>query len=178
MAKQGKRGRRNRKFRRYLKGAIDHVVELTTLAALTLVGEDETNTVSERTYVSSVNISWALANLTPATGVGPFRVGVAHSDYTDAEIEAWLENTGWNEGNLTQQEVAARKIRSVGIFDNPDGVNETSVLNEGRPIHTKCGWVLTTGQTIKYWVFNMGSGAVATTVPVVQVQGHANLWPQ
>ncbi len=106
-------------------------------------------------------------------------VGVAHSDYTAAEIEEWIETTGsWDEGDLVQQEIAKRKIRRCGIFDGPSDANNTAVLNEGAARRTKCGWILNLGDGLNQWAYNMGTGDLATTSPVVRVQGHANLWPQ
>jgi len=109
---------------------------------------------------------------------GPIVVGVAHSDYSDSEVEAWFENTGsWEQGDKIQQEVARRKIRLVGVFDTPESASHVLVLNDGKPIRTKCGWMLTTGQTLKVWAYNAGTSALSNTVPIVEQSGHANLWP-
>ncbi len=178
MAKR--KGRRGRKFRRYIRGAIDRTITATTLGAATLVGVDNADTVTERTYVSSVVIQWGMRDYTPILDVGPMIVGIAHSDYSDAEVEAWLENTtAWSEGDLVSQEVGKRKCRIVGQFevDSAEAVATNHVLNDGKPLKTKCGWVLNTGQTLRYWVYNKGSQAVATTAPDITMVGHANLWP-
>ncbi len=137
------------------------------------------DTVTERTYLSSVVLRWALKNFTQGAGDGPIMVGVAHSDYTSAEIEEWLENlSSWKEADLIGQEVAKRKIRMVGVFVTPATVNDAAVLNDGKPIRTKCGWILTQGQTLRVWAYNLGTSALATTVPDVRAEGHANLWPK
>ncbi len=178
MAKRSKRGRRARKFRRYLKGSIDEELSLTTLAAKAVAAGNMDETVNERTWCSSVKATWAMQRYTRGLDDGPILCGLAHADYTAAEIEEWIENTGsWNEGDLVNQEVAKRKIRRVGVFDAPDDANSPAVLNEGRAIRTKTGWILNQGETLKIWAYNMGSSALATTVPLVIVQGHANLWP-
>ncbi len=154
-------------------------MDLGTLAARTLVSAPISDTVQERTLVSSVVTAWAISDFTSAAGTGPFAVGVAHSDYTDAEIEAVLENTGsWDEGDLVQQEVAKRKVRRIGVINTPDGAATKSfVLNDGDPIKTKLNWILTQGQTLRIWVYNLGDAAIATTDPDITVSGHANLWP-
>ncbi len=173
--------RRNRKFRKYLRGNVDETLNLGTLAATTLVGANFDESVNERTYLSSLKAIHTLDLLTQAAGQGPIMVGVAHSDYSDAEIEAWIENTGsWDEGDLVNQEIAKRKIRRVGVFDpqGEDTTVATVALNEGRPITTKCGWILLQGQTLKQWAYNLGTAALATTNPSYRVQGHANLWPR
>ncbi len=153
-------------------------LDIGTLAANTLVALAAGGTVQERTLISSLVANHSIANWTPAADVGPLRIGVAHSDYTAAEIEEWIENTeSWNEGNKTQQEIARRKIRQIGVFPSPGSANAVGVLNDGKPIKTKLNWILTQGQTIDIWAFNEGSAAFATTAPDYDVVGHVNLWP-
>lgn len=178
MAKRGRRGGR-RKFQRYLRGSVDEALALGTLAALDVIAAAFGDTVNERTFVSSVVFRWSLSAFTKSTGDGPILVGVSHSDYTAPEIEEWIENSdSWDEGNLVQQEIAKRKIKMVGTFDNPADEAEVSILNDGKPITTKCKWILNQGQTLNLWVYNMGSSPLATTSPVVACFGYANLWPR
>ncbi len=166
-------------FRRFLKGVADERTLLTTLAARTLFGAVFDDAVTERTYASSIVATYTMDNWTPIVEAGPIMVGVAHSDYTDAEVEAVIENLGsWEEGSLVEQEIAKRKVRVIGIFDTPEGIEDTIPLNEGRPIKTKLGWILLGGQTLRLWGYNLGQAAVATTVPNVYCQGYVNLWPQ
>ncbi len=175
-----RRGRGRRKFRRYLAGAIDHKLQLSTLAGNVLIGSSIADVVTEEAWLSSVKAVWSINQWTPGADIGPVWVGVCHSDYTDAEIEEWIENTGsWETSDKVQsREVGRRLIRQVGIFQEPATAVVTTTLNDGRPITTKCGWMLGTGQTLKVWAYNMGGGAFATTDPAVRVNGHANLWPK
>ena len=175
MAKKPKR-----KFRKYLRGQVDEDLSLGTLAARTMISAIFGNTVNERTFVSSVKASWSLTDYTIGGNIGPILVGIAHSDYSTAEVEAFIENTGsWNEGDQISQEIGRRKIRIVGTFmtDLTDRA-AAFVLNDGKPITTKCGWILLQGQSLRLWAFNLGSAAVATTDPNVHLEGHANLWPR
>lgn len=175
MAKHGSR----RKFRKYLKGQIDHDMDLGTLSGQTVISEPIADTLSEQAYLTSVKCAWALDNFTSSTNDGPILVGVAHSDYTSAEIEAWVENANsWESSDLIGQEIAKRRIRRVGILRGPATSALTSRLNEGKMITTKCGWMLNTGQTVRIWAYNMGAGNLDTTDPVVHTEGHANLWPR
>ncbi len=176
MAKHGRR-----KYRKYIRGAIDKRMALGTLAADTVIGSNFDGVVNERTFVSSVKALYTMDQFTDASDDGPIIVGLAHSDYSDAEIEAWVENTtsaSWDEGNQVAQEIGRRKIRRVGVFEGVGDPNINAVLNEGRMITTKCKWILLQGQTVKVWAYNAGSSALATTDPTVHVQGHANLWPR
>ncbi len=113
MAKKPVKRRRSRG--KYVKGSIDQSMDLGTLAANTLVGFDNAQVTTERTRVSSIEATYSLDNL--VAGQGPIVFGVAHSDYTDAEIEQVLENTGsWNSGDKVQQEIAGRLVRIIGTF--------------------------------------------------------------
>ncbi len=172
-------GRKGRgKFRKYLRGNIDLDFLLGTLAAESLISAVVPDTVVEKAWCTSVKASYSLQALTKSPTVGPITIGVAHSDYTSAEIEQWVENLGaWKQASQLEQEIARRKIRLIGTFPNPDATGNTAVLNHGRQFTTKCGWQLVTGQTLRFWAYNEGSSALATTDPTVHVSGHANLWP-
>ncbi len=63
-------------------------------------------------------------------------------------------------------------------MDVPSSSNQHVSMNDGKPVTTKCGWMLQPGDSLALWYYNAGSAAVATTVPTVTTMGHANLWPQ
>ncbi len=176
MAKHPKKGR----FRPYLKGQIDFELALGTLAPKDLISAPVGDSVTEEIWLSSVKATWTMDEFTEALNQGPIMVGVAHSDYANAEIEEWVENlASWERHDLVGQEVAKRKIRKVGVYSWVDSTATGQVaLNQGKPIRTKCGWMLGSGQTVRIWAYNMGSVALATTDPNIQCQGHANLWPR
>ncbi len=166
-----KRNRRKR-GRNWLKGSVLEGLPLSTLAASTLVAADM-SAVNERTYAASAWLLWSNRGIT--AGEGPVRVGLAHSDYTTAEIEEYLEQTdSWNEGNLVAREVASRKIREVGVFANE---STEEVLNDGKMIKTALRWILLQGQTVQVWAYN-ASGATLTTGQVVGAAGHVWLQPK
>ncbi len=165
---------------RYIRGNIDIAQLLGTLAARTAI-EASTDTVIDRTLVSSVVATYSLANMTVGANDGPIEVVVAHSDYTLAEVEEFLElGTSWNETDLIDKEVQSRKIRRIAVFDTPasSGAGGAYVINDGKPIKTKLNWIMTNGQGLNYFLYNMGTSALATTDPTVFIRGHANLWPR
>ncbi len=169
---------RRRRMGRYIKGGIDDVLSLGTLAGKTLIGTVFDEVVRERTLVSSIVATYSISDLTLGAGIGPVLVGIAHSDYSDAEIEAVIEMTdSWDEGNKTEQELAKRLVRRIGIFE-VSASGEDAVLNDGVPIKTKLNWILNSAQSLRLWAYNMGANPLATTVPLVSLQGHANLWPR
>ncbi len=177
LAKRRGGGRKGRaRMGRYLRGNVDELLDLGTLAARTLTVGPFDDTVLERTRISSLVATWSLSSLTGGDSIGPILVGVAHSDYSSAEIEEVIENTGsWNEGNLVEREVAMRKVRIVGQMGR-SAVGETSYLNEGQVVKTKLNWILPAGSTLDLWAYNLGTVALATTDPDLHVEGHANLW--
>ncbi len=155
-------------------------MDVTLLTTKNVVAQNVGTTVNERTFISSIKCLWGLSNVTPAANAGPLMVGVAHGDYSAANIEEFIENTGsWNEGAKLSQEIARRKIRIVGIFDSPGAQldAEKVTLNDGKQLTTKLGWILLQGQTIKIWAYNTGTATLASTQPDLTVSGHANLWP-
>ncbi len=171
MARKGKKN-----FRNYIRGSVDIDQSLSTLAADTAVLA-ATQVVAERTRVSSVKATYSISDQTPGANEGPIVVGVAHSDYSLAEIEAWLESTSsWDAANLVEKEVQGRKIRQIGVLDVPGGVGEAYALNDGKPITTKLNWILTTGQGLNFWFYNSGSSPISTSAPNGKVIGQANLW--
>ncbi len=173
------KARRRRKFVKYLAGIINVEIDFSGLGAKAANTTIFPETVIERTYCSSIRAAWSLSNWTPTSQAGPIMVGIAHFDYSAAEIESWIENVdSWNEGNLIQQEIAKRKIRIIGIFEGGDDALDIVRLNDGKPIRTKVGWIFTTGQSLRMWVYNLGSSSVSTTTPRVHGRGVAHLWPR
>lgn len=171
------KSRRRRRRRKYLRGKIEQDCALGALATKALVSCVSQETVLERMLVSSVDLTWALKNLASVSTDGPVIVGLAHSDYSASEIEEVIENSGsWKEGDLVAQEIGKRKVRIVGILrGETDG--KASVLNDGKPIKTRLNWILTTGKGIDFFAYNAGSDAL-TTGSILNIYGHANLFPQ
>ncbi len=168
-----------RRYRRYLRGNIDFSLTLGTLGSATVISGTVADTVIEKAWCSSVKASYSMSGYTAAVNDGPLVVGVSHGDYTSTEIEEWVQSIdSWEETDQIGQEVGRRKIRRIGQFEVPPTITpeDTVVLNDGKMITTKCKYVLSTGQTVRFWVFNQGTGAL-TTGAVLKVQGHANLWP-
>ncbi len=164
---------------KYIRGNIEIDIPGGTLAGTTGLIGATVDQVGERMLVSSVVATYSLSGWTGGDNIGPVMVGLAHHDYTLAEIEAYLEHqTSWNEGDLVSQEIANRKIRRIGVFESPGDVGADASLNDGKPVKTKLNWILVTGQGVNFWIYNQGSAAFATTDPNVHISGHANLWPR
>ena len=169
---------KGRKFRKYLKGKVEIDLSPGALASNTGAKANAGDVVTEKAYITSVVLKWALQSLAATDDMGPVLVGVAHSDYTATEIDEWIANLGsWEESDKVGQEIGRRLIREVGLFEMPADITEIAVLNDGKAIRTKCGWMLATGQTIAIWARNTGTTDLAGS-PTIHASGHANLWPR
>ena len=160
----------------YTKGNVNEDLPLLTMASGTLKTVVFDETVTETTRISSLVATYALDQMTAPDG--PIEFGVAHSDYSDAEILEYIQaQATWDKGNLTQQEISKRMIRKIGVMAT-GSMSATfasdHVHNNGRPVKTKLNWPLFTGDTLTLWAFSRG--AVDTTGAQLRVDGHANLW--
>ncbi len=179
MARRPKRQYRRRNSRRnmrnYLKGNVNESLSLGTLAQGALVSDLWDESVNEKSICTSIKCTWSLDNLTGSQG--PIEFGVAHSDYSDAEILEVISNTGsWDSGDKISQERAKRLVRKIGVFVSEENAGTIDVrFNDGRSVRTKLNWKLATGDTLRMWALNKGS-QLSSTVPVVICEGQANLF--
>ncbi len=147
---------------------VDH--QLAVLAPTTgqITATILADTVVNRLWLISVTWVLAFRDNTPADG--PLYVGVAHSDYTAAQILEWYNAQGnWDRSDKIAEEQARRKIRRIGIF--PGGGTD-EVLNNGNEFKTYLGMMLEEGDTLEMFIINEG-GATRTTGGVVEFHGTA-----
>ncbi len=155
---------RRRSYVRPLRVSED--AALSTLGAGTMGVFAWDDTVSEKTYLLSLEAIWAMSEHTASEGA--ITVGVAHSDYTSTEINEWFVATSaWDTGNLVAQEQNRRKIRQVGVFP---GFQTSEVLNDGKSIKTPLRFIVETGQSLQTWAFNHDT-SVLTTGSIISVDG-------
>ncbi len=122
--------------------------------------------VDDRVWFMSLHTTVGTRGFT--AGEGPIVVGVAHSDYTAAEIEECLEaQAAWDSSDLVAREQARRKVRTIGTFPI---VTANDVLNDGRQMKIKLGWMAELGMTLDFWIWNK-SGATLTTGGIVTFDG-------
>ncbi len=166
MTKKPRRGRDRRG--KLFAPVVDDVLALSTLATKDLIAAVIGDNPGIEMYAIMARLSWSVIGLTE--GDGPIWVGLAHEDYTDAEVEAYIENSGsWVFTDLINQEIAKRKIRIVGVCSR-----ESPVLNNGIPIDTPLKWLNGDAQTLRFWAYNAG-GAVLTTGAVLAATGNVFL---
>ncbi len=143
---------KNRKprYKGYRKLPVTANIALGTLGSEALIGQLNGETFNEERRILSAELTWAIEDL--ASADGPVQVGLAHGDYTDAEIEQCLEAVGaWDEGDKIAQEQAKRLVRIVGMVSE-----EETVLNDGLAIKTRLNWRIATSDTLRWWARNRG----------------------
>ncbi len=167
MAKHTRGGRKGRSGYRYLP--VDEILTVGNLTTKDVIANDYSATVDADTYMMSAKLMWGLEGAT--VGDGPMVVGLAHNSYTAAQIEEAIEaSASWDQGDKIANEHRRRLIRTVGIFPL---VAADEVLNDGRPIRTKLGFVCQIGTTLKTWAYNPSTGTIATGI-VINATGGVN----
>ncbi len=158
---------------KYVAGNIDFADSLAGLAVNTAVTAVLNNTVVDTARVTSIEVFPVIRGFT--ANEGPVMIGVALSDYTQAEIEEYLEQSSdWDPGNLVAQEEGSRRVRRIGTFA-PQTVADAA-LNDGRVIKIKLNWKLMEGDTLQFWAYNQG-GATLTS-GTLEISGKANIFYQ
>lgn len=169
--KKGGHWRKARMMRGYRKLPFSDLLAGGTLASEDVTAAAWVEVMTETRLISTIDFLLGWRDFTP--GNGPIEVGIAHSDYSAAEIEEALESTGsWDEGDLVAQEQAARKVRRLGILaiDSADGV-----WNDGRRGKVRLNWRIDTGDTLQTWIRNR-AGAPLITGGEVTLDGWVNSW--
>ncbi len=143
------------------------------LASLDVVSAVVGTAASDTYRLKSLKASYSVADL-GASIDDAFQFGIAHSDYTAAEIEECLEAAGAIDfGDKIAQEQANRLVRRIGTITNMGtGVAGTGLpFNDGKPVSTKLNWLMAIGDQLQIWVRN-GSGVVYTTGALLTLSGH------
>ncbi len=150
-------------------------VACTALATLDVTAGPITGAAADPYRLLSIKNTYAWGDIAAAIDDG-LEFGVAHSDYTEAEIEECLESQGSMDlGDKVQQEHSNRLVRSLGRISSASAIvgGAAQPFNGGRPLKTKLNWLMSTGDTLNLWVRN-GSGTVWTVGSGLFVQG--DLW--
>lgn len=160
MARKGRRGR-------LFVPRMSESLACGALASNTVVSAAFGNTLDQECYAISTDCVVSGHGFT--TGEGPILVGLAHGDYTAAEIEEWLEaNASWASSDQIANERAKRKCRIIGYLEEMTGGDR--LVNNGKKSRVKLGWKVQEGETFQLWAYNEGS-AVLTTGGIVEIKG-------
>ncbi len=149
-------------------------VGLGALAAADVVSGVIGDPAEDKLRFISLNASYSWANKTDIDDGCEF--GLAHSDYTAAEIEECLEAQGAIDlGDKVAQEQANRLVRSIGTISGPSAPAAAGGIqwNDGRQHKVRLNWLMAAGDQLQLWMRN-GSSAVYTTGSSITAQG--DLW--
>ncbi len=144
------------------------------LASLDVVINAITQVSANRYRAISFICSYNWSNKSAADDAAVF--GLAHSDYSAAEIEECLESqAGIDQGDKVAQEQANRLVRLIGQFSSggEGGVSGGAQFNDGKTIKVRLNWLMGIGDTITLWIRN-ASGTVFVTGSNITIQG--DLW--
>ncbi len=167
-----KKGTRRRRRTRVIKGNVDEELTLGALANDTVFSESFDNVCAEKMFALSIEAVYSRHSI--ALTEGPIVFGVAHNDYSAAEIEEFIEATGsWDTGDLIAQEINRRKIRIVGVFDGEDAEEKFA---DGKSVKTPLKWMLNSTDTLRFWAYQK-SGAPLTDGCILNANGHVWLKP-
>ncbi len=147
------------------------------VAALALASKDVAQSVvtavaTDPYRLLSVKLSYTWEDIAAVVDDG-CEFGLAHSDYTAAEIEECLESQASIDlGDKIEQERSDRLVRTIGRISSYGNVAEggSAPFNAGRPLKTKLNWKMSTGDALAMWIRN-GSGTVWTTGSSIQAIG-------
>ncbi len=144
-----------------------HVQALGTVQSSTLVTTAMLAAGDNEYRLLSLNGYWSIRGAT--AGEGPIICGVAHSDYSIAEIEEFLENeTQLTRGDvIATREIGKRLVRRIGQFSV---IGTDEVLNDGLPVKVRLNWPMSEDSVPAIWAYNF-SGAQLTTGAVVSFTG-------
>ncbi len=121
----------------------------------------------------SVDLTYSLTDLGATSDDGQ-QFGLAHSDYSAAEVEECLEaQASIDIGNKVEQERANRLVRNIGQITGNAGTLAGMSFNDGVSFPVKLNWHMAIGDQLNLWVRN-GSSTVYTTGALIVMVG--NLW--
>ncbi len=148
-------------------------ITVGALAAFDVTVGLVTNVTVDPRRIVSAKLSYSLVDLGAEIDDGQ-EIGLAHSDYSAAQIEECLEaQSSFDLGNKQSQEKAGRLVRSLGFLSGRAIADQSIALNGGRPVKTKLNWKLSTGDSLNLWIRN-GSGTIYTTGAAIAVIG--DIW--
>ncbi len=152
---------------------VNSILQAGALASNDVIVGAVINAAADTYRLISVHAAYAWGDLGALVDHGCV-FGLAHSDYSAAEVEECLESiTAIDLGDKVAQEQANRLVREIGVIQPAAAVSGSSVYNDGRPVKTRLNWLMSIGDQLNLWIRN-SSGTVWTTNSEVSIDG--KLW--
>ncbi len=144
---------------------VSESLPLSTLASNTVLASNS-DAFGREAFVVSTDLYWSIRGLTATEG--PIVVGVAHNDYSVAEIQEALSVTGMEDpGDQIAKEQGRRLVRRSGQFS---GVAANEALNDGKLIRTRLRFMVQELFGLSFFAWNI-SGATLTTGATIEIHG-------
>ncbi len=166
--------KRSRNSKNFVALPISGSGAIGSLADLSVVSDDVFSAdLNEDLYMISADLICNVVGLTAGEG-DPSMFGIAHGDYTDAEIAEKLNVALLGPGSKIEQERSRRLVRNVGpLYGN--GLNtHTDMRLSGKTgpgiTRTKIKFVIQSGKNLKAFLYNRSGGTI-TTGAVLQYSG-------
>ncbi len=120
-------------------------------------------TASDSAYrLKSIDFNAAWVDITDVID-GGMLFGIAHGDYTAAEIEEAIEaSNSIDRGNKIANEQANRLVRVLGNFGSQGTVLGDINFNDGVVKRVKLNWPIEIGQVVSMWIYNSTADAWTT----------------
>ncbi len=144
---------------------VDATTTLGALASGVFITGILIPTVEQEHFAISMDISVTMGDHTVAQG--PLAVGVAHGDYTVAEISEWFNSTGVMAGDQIALERSRRKIRDICALD---GEATTEKAFDGSVKRIPLRFKVEDGESVNIWAMNQDDDPL-TTGTFIRVYG-------
>lgn len=151
---------------------VNSSLAIGALASADVIAGAITNNATNRLRVISAHLAYSITDLAAVVD-DAFAFGIAHGDYSAAEIEECLEAGGaMDMGDKIALEQSSRLVREVGMINSSGAQNVGAGINfaDGRIVKTKLNWVISIGESLQLWVRN-NSGVVYSTGSLLATSG-------
>lgn len=161
-----KRKKINRNRQNFVAIPFSNASALGALTDETIIKSSLTPAFGEDIWIISVDINFIIRDGT--SGETPLFVGLAHGDYTVAEILEAVNAEVTDPDDKIAQEHAKRKVRKIGAVYSMGTAPQR--FNDGKIFRQKVQFSVGDGHTIDFWIKNQ-SGATLTTGGVLEMDG-------
>ena len=111
----------------------------------------------EDLFCLSADVTIEIRGLTATEG--PTEFGMAHSDYSEGEVEEALSVSYIGPDNKIEQERAKRLVRRIGTLP---GLSTNEAFNDGRKYRQTLKFTIGNGFNMNMWAANRSAGAYTT----------------
>ncbi len=136
------------------KVRINSFVLPAALVAGGVVAGSITDAVTSPLRIVSARLTYNMSDVPQVSDDG-HEFGLAHGDYTAAEVKECLDASGGiNKNDKIAMERTNRLVRTIGTMAGQQSVDGGRSYNQGEPEKTKLNWYVGVGETLAIWIRN------------------------